>query len=304
MADAHREPEHVADALFQRDRVGVLGRRRRDRARLLRLARRHAFFVRQRFGLPHVESFGDDALRRAGRIGHADQRACVAGRQLAGRDQRLHVVGQPGQPHHVGDVAAALADQLRDPVGAVAELAGERVIALRLLHRVEVLALHVLDDRDLQRVAVADIDRNDRHLVQAGALRCAPAPLADDDLETIGRALHRAHHDRLDHAVLPDGVRQFAKLGVGEGAPRVARIRLEIFDRHLALRARPFDRDRTADIAHQARQPPSQSRPRFIGHHSNLLTLHKRIPAAMIVLPLRETSAAYRGSPAFAEQHE
>ena len=64
---------------------------------------------------------------------------------------------------------------------------GERVIALRLFHRVEVFALHVLDDRDLERVAVADIDRHDRHLVQAGELRGAPAPFAGDDLEAILR---------------------------------------------------------------------------------------------------------------------
>ena len=80
MIDADREPERVADALLQRDRVGIL---RLAAARLLRLALRHAFDMRQRLGLADVEAFLDDALGGGERIGHADQRAGMAGRQLA-----------------------------------------------------------------------------------------------------------------------------------------------------------------------------------------------------------------------------
>ena len=105
------------------------------------------------------------------------------------RDIGLHLGRQFRQPHHVGDVAAALADDLRNVVLAAFEFIGERVIALRLFHRIEIFALHVFDDRDLERVAVADVDRHDRHLVQAGDLRGAPAAFAGDDLEAVLRAL-------------------------------------------------------------------------------------------------------------------
>ncbi len=71
---------------------------------------------------------------------------------------------------------------------------------------------------------VGHLDHDDRHVVQAGALRRAPAPLAGDDLEVVGGAAHRAHHDRLDDAALPDRGRQLVELGVGEIAPRIARI--------------------------------------------------------------------------------
>ena len=67
---------------------------------------------------------------------------------------------------------------------AAFELVGQRVIALRLFHRIEVFALHVFDDRDLERIGVADVDRHDRHFVQAGDLRGAPAPFAGDDLDS------------------------------------------------------------------------------------------------------------------------
>ena len=140
--------------------------------------------MRQRLGLAHIEAFLDNAFGGGRRIGHADQRARVAGRQLARCDIGLHLGRQFCQPHHVGDVAAALADDLGDLVLAAFEFVGQRVIALRLFHRVEVFALHVFDDRDLERVAVADIDRHDRHFVQAGDLRSAPAAFAGDDLDS------------------------------------------------------------------------------------------------------------------------
>ena len=113
-------------------------------------------------------------------------------------------------------MAAALADDLRDLVLAAFEFIRQRVIALRLFHRIEIFALHVFDDRDLERVAVADVDRHDRHFVQTGDLRRAPAPFAGDDLETVLHALDRTHHDRLDHAVLLDRIRKLAEFGIGK----------------------------------------------------------------------------------------
>ena len=81
MFDADLEAEHVADPFFQGQRVGIL--RHLAAARLLRLALRHALDMRQRLGLAHVEAFLDNALGRGGRVGHADQRAGMTGRQLA-----------------------------------------------------------------------------------------------------------------------------------------------------------------------------------------------------------------------------
>ena len=207
--DIDRKAERVADALFQRDRVGVF---RLAAARLLGFANRNTLDMRQRFGLAHIEAFIDNAFGGRGRIGHADQRAGVAGRQLARCDVGLHLGRQFRQPHHVGDMAAALADDLRNLVLAAFEFIGERMIALRLFHRIEIFALHVFDDRDLERLAVVDIDRHDRNLVQAGDLRCAPAAFAGDDFETVLRALDRTHHDRLDHAVLPDRIGELGQV--------------------------------------------------------------------------------------------
>src|SRR5262249_24393485 len=98
-------------------------------------------------------------------------------------------------------------------------------------------------------------------------------PFARDDLKTVLRAFQRPHHDRLDHAVLLDRRGEFAELGIGECAPRIARIGLQEFDRHLALIARTFDMlGLAADIADQARKPPAQTRPRFVSHRRLLRT--------------------------------
>jgi hypothetical protein len=52
----HGKTKRVADALLQRDRVGSFCLATAARPRLLRLALRHAIFMRQRFGLAYVET--------------------------------------------------------------------------------------------------------------------------------------------------------------------------------------------------------------------------------------------------------
>src|SRR6202034_1521482 len=111
------------------------------------------------------------------------------------------------------------------------------------------------------------IDRYDRDIVQTGDLPGAPAPLTGDDLETILCSPDGAHHDRLDHPMLPDRIGEFAELGIGKGAARIARIGFDEFDRHLALRARPLQmRGLAADIPDQTCKTAAQSRTRFVGH--------------------------------------
>ena len=137
------------------------------------------------------------------------------------------------------------------------ELGGEHLIAGRLFERIEIGALHVLDDRELERFAVADVEHDDRHFVQAGALRRAPAPFAGDDLEVVGAA--RAHHDRLDDAALADRMRELVQLGVGEQLARIARIGVDELDRHRRwLRARSACCVSCADVADQRGKAASQ----------------------------------------------
>ena len=111
----------------------------------------------------------------------------MAGGQAAGLQMFLHALGQPQQAQGVGHVAAALADDPGDGfLGAVEALDHHRVAA-RLFQGIEVGALDVLDDGDLEHLQVVELAHQGRDLMQAGQLRRAPAPLAGDDLILPGR---------------------------------------------------------------------------------------------------------------------
>ncbi len=79
-------------------------------------------------------------------------------------------------------MAAALADHLGEPVLRIGIALDQLAVAAGLLDGVEIGALHVLDDRELEHLLVGQVAHDDRHRVQAGPLRRAPAPLTGDDL--------------------------------------------------------------------------------------------------------------------------
>ena len=83
-------------------------------------------------------------------------------------------------------MAAAFTDDLGNLFLAIAEFFQQSAVALGFFQRVEVGALDILDDRDLQRLGVARLDDDDRDFVQAGALRRAPAAFAGDDFISVG----------------------------------------------------------------------------------------------------------------------
>ena len=71
---------------------------------------------------------------------------------------------------------------------------------LRLLERIQVLALDVLDQRERERRLIGNVLHERRDLAQPCLLRRAPAALAGDDLEAA--AIDGPHEDRLHHPLL------------------------------------------------------------------------------------------------------
>ena len=110
---------------------------------------------------------------------------------------------------------------------------------------------------------------DDRHVVQAGALRRAPAPLAGDDLEivvaprsartTIGWMMPRS---RIEAASSSSS----ASAKGWRGLRGLAR-RNSIGTLALAARARSSDCDFVADVADQRGKSASQSRPCCVIRH-------------------------------------
>ena len=108
---------------------------------------------------------------------------------------------------------------------------GERAERERELDRVEIVALHVLDERELEAVARRDVGDDGGNRGATGGLRGAPAALADDELVAV---VDGAHDDRLQHAVMADRVGEPLELGGIEAAARLLGIRADALDRQLA----------------------------------------------------------------------
>ncbi len=192
------------------------------------------------------------------------------------------------QSQGIGDVAAALADGLGDLCLATAELVHQAAVGFRLLQRRQILALQILDEGDLEHLGIAERPDDDRHLVQPGALRGAPAPLAGDQLKIGARlaalALHRPHEQGLDHAFFADRLNQPVELGFGEAPARLERRWADRLDRHGARCSRAGQNPRAA-LAEQRRQAPAEGRPfRPVAHAAASAPVPRRIisPASWI----------------------
>ena len=103
---------------------------------------------------------------------------------------------------------------------------------------------------------IGRLDDDNRDFVQTGALRRAPAPLAGDDLESVGHAAHRPYHDRLNDAAFAQRSGKFVKFIVGKHAPRIARIRPQRTGRNS-----PLSCGRSAELSLPT-SPISAARPR------------------------------------------
>jgi hypothetical protein len=97
-------------------------------------------------------------------------------------------------------MAAAAAEMSGQLFGGMAEFLDQPAVAVSLLDGIEVSALDVFDERQLQSLAIIERANDDRHLMQARPLCRTPAPLAGDNLITLARRF-RSHEDRLHDAV-------------------------------------------------------------------------------------------------------
>ena len=145
------------------------------------------------------------------------QRVFAQGHELADLRRRVR------ESQSVLEVALVLAQLLRQATDRVAMVANHAVVHRRFVERGEVLALEVLDDRDLQGRVVVDLldEGGDRR--EARGFRRAPAALAGDELELA--VVERPDEDRLEDAVLADRRRQLVEAGLLHRETRLFRVR-------------------------------------------------------------------------------
>ena len=98
------------------------------------------------------------------------------------------MVRQSEQPETVGDRAPILADPLGQLLLGPAELREQLLIGLGLLHRVQVLAEEVLDERQLQALGVRSLTHDGGDPLEPSLAGRPPPPLAGDQLPAIHRS--------------------------------------------------------------------------------------------------------------------
>lgn len=106
----------------------------------------------------------------------------MTGGEVAGLDLAENLGFELQQTQTVADGGACLADAEGDVVLRHVEFSRQAAVGAGLFHRVEVLALDILDDRQLQGLAVVDVAHHHRDGGQAGQLGGAETPLAGDQL--------------------------------------------------------------------------------------------------------------------------
>src|SRR5207253_121552 len=98
--------------------------------------------------------------------------------------------------------------------------------------RRQILALKVLDDRDLERSLVVDVLDERRDRFESGLPGGTPATLSGDQLERAGS--QRTDQDRLKDAVLPNARRELGDRLLDECHPRLLGVRLDAIQRNVA----------------------------------------------------------------------
>ncbi len=118
------------------------------------------------------------------------------------------------------------------------ELILELSESLRPIERVEIFALEILYDGQLQfhSVGILGGAYHDGHLLDTGELGSTQTPLARDefifDKNTLSGTfdLLARHRERLEHAVLPNRLRERSKRCFVEGLSRLKRVGSDAVD--------------------------------------------------------------------------
>lgn len=131
----------------------------------------------------------------------------------------LDRLGKIQKPHAVGYGGAGFAYPLGDVPLLHAEFRFQAHVAGGLFQRAEVFTLEVFNQRQLQHVLVGSLPDDGGHGGQAQDAGSAPAPFPGNEL--ILAAFRFPDDQRLDDAVLLDGVHQLRQLFRGKDGARL-----------------------------------------------------------------------------------
>ena len=106
----------------------------------------------------------------------------MAGGNFLFKQQLLGALGKVEQTERVGHRGTTFGHHLRDLRLRHIAAFHEATISIRFLDGVQIRALDVLDERELERVVVVSFFDADGNLFEARHLACLPTTLASDNL--------------------------------------------------------------------------------------------------------------------------
>lgn len=123
-------------------------------------------------------------------------------------EKGLDVAGEFQEPKEVRNGGSIFACTLSDLIVAKVELLVQAIKGVSYFNRVQILALDVLDERDLHEPLVCEVLNDDGHVGERSQLRGAPAALSGDELISVSGM---TDDDGLDDSVLSDGLGEFGE---------------------------------------------------------------------------------------------
>ena len=103
-------------------------------------------------------------------------------------DRGLDAGRQIEEAERVRDGRACRADAIRDVLLAEPELLDQLAVGFRRLERIEILALEVLDEGELELLAIGELADDRGDAFETGRLGGAQPPLAGDELVAVDRS--------------------------------------------------------------------------------------------------------------------
>ena len=119
-------------------------------------------------------------------------------------------------------VARASPDALGDSLLGEPELLDELPVGEGLVDRVEIGALDVLDERELELVPIGELAHQGGDALEAGEASRADTSLPGDELVAVDGL---GHEDGLEDAVLADARAERLEAGVVDAVARLVRVR-------------------------------------------------------------------------------
>ena len=143
-------------------------------------------------------------------------------------EEGLDFRGQVEEAHRVGDGGPALADALGDVFLGEAEVFVQALVGGGLFNGIEILALEILDEGELEDLAVGGFPDDDRSFPELEFGGGTPAAFAGDEL-VLGA--HFADDEGLDDAALADALDEFLQVLDAEIGPRLERAGNDLVER-------------------------------------------------------------------------